>query len=122
MVIVRPTVLIAESVEAEAISSRELVVETAKFNVITAYTSLEAVEQFRKFPSLDVVILHTMLDGYQSAAAAIKEERNVPIVQLRHNDYEDLKLADYRLSSHNPEELVSFLREKYGDPRRPARS
>jgi hypothetical protein len=56
--VARPTFLMAEPEPEQAISARKLVLETAKFNVITAHSAREATELCRRFPSIDALIVH----------------------------------------------------------------
>jgi CheY-like chemotaxis protein len=52
----RPCFLVVDRETSTGISTRKLIIETAKFNVITAYSSQEAIEILRKFPALDGVV------------------------------------------------------------------
>lgn len=47
----------AEPEPGEALSVRKLLLETAKFNILTAHSGLEAQELFERFPKLDLVII-----------------------------------------------------------------
>jgi response regulator RpfG family c-di-GMP phosphodiesterase len=57
----RPTFLIAEPEPANALSARKLVIETAKFNVVTAHSRSETMELWQKFPNVEAVIVHSEL-------------------------------------------------------------
>jgi hypothetical protein len=65
---VRPAILIAETEPGQALSTRKLVVETGKFNVLTAYSTQEALETFQLFPNISAAVL------------AISECINAPLV------------------------------------------
>ena len=52
----RPCFLVVDRETSTGISTRKLILETAKFNVITAYSSREAIETLRKYPALDGVV------------------------------------------------------------------
>ena len=54
---VRPCFLVIDREYASSISTRKLVIETAKFNVITSYSSAEAVSTLRRFPAVDGVVM-----------------------------------------------------------------
>ena len=54
----RPCFLVIDREFAGSISTRKLVIETAKFNVITAYSSAEAIETLRKFPAVSGIVLY----------------------------------------------------------------
>ena len=47
---VRPCFLVIDREYASSISTRKLVIETAKLNVITAYSGAEAIETLKRFP------------------------------------------------------------------------
>jgi hypothetical protein len=53
----RPTLLVAEPEPSEALSVRKLVLETAKFNVLTAHSTREALDLFHLFPNISMGIL-----------------------------------------------------------------
>jgi hypothetical protein len=58
---------------AGSISSRKLVIETAKFNVVTAYSFEEAIATLEKFPRLDAVVANA--DGDKDATEFFKGVR-----------------------------------------------
>jgi hypothetical protein len=109
----RATFLIIEVEPPEGISSRKLVIETAKHNVITAYSGKEGLALFQRFPAVDAVIAHSELRDVPSGKilAHVKQQRpDVPTVLLsprpgaaRH------KYADHVLSSHHPQSLLHLL-------------
>jgi response regulator RpfG family c-di-GMP phosphodiesterase len=54
---IRPCFLVVDQEHSGSISTRKLVIETAKFNVITAYSGAEAIETLKKFPAVDGAVL-----------------------------------------------------------------
>ena len=54
----RPCILVVDAEFPGSISSRKLVIETAKFNVITAYSGIEAIETLERFPKVDAVVVN----------------------------------------------------------------
>jgi hypothetical protein len=56
-VIPRPTLLVAEPERLEALSTRKLVLETGKFNVLTAHSTEEANALFSLLPNLTAAVL-----------------------------------------------------------------
>lgn len=54
----RPCFLVIDREYAGNISTRKLVIETAKFNVLTAYDRDEAVGTLERFPNVDGVVLN----------------------------------------------------------------
>ena len=114
----RPTVIIAEPEPDNALSARKLVVETAKFNVITTHSEQELRETVREFPAVHATIIHQdLLRG--NPKVLITEVKghlpNKPIITL--SPHAQLPLGDYHLGSHDPQELIDLLRALFGDPR-----
>jgi len=117
----RPTVMILEPEPNEALSVRKLVVETAKFNVVTAYCTGEAKELLRRFPNVDaVVVVAEITDCEQAVKAAKGSNPSMPVILLSANRNYRCDHAEYHISSHEPEELVELLRSLFGDPRKVA--
>lgn len=109
----RPCFLVVERDFAGSISTRKLVIETAKFNVITAYSSVEAVATLKRFPGLDGVVVDAGMND-KPCAELVKElkalELDVPIVVVGapHVGYCDD--ADRYLESFNPAKLLQLLK------------
>jgi hypothetical protein len=114
----RPNFIIGEPEPGQALSVRKLVIETAKFNVITAHSTAEMLESAKRFPAVDAIIIHSALDG--SLPNVIEQVREVlpqkPVVALSPSAVQ-VPEADYTVSSHDPNELVELLRKLFGDPR-----
>jgi hypothetical protein len=51
----RLTFLIVENEPAQGLSTRKLLIETAKHNVLTAYTGGEGVRMLERFPNVDAL-------------------------------------------------------------------
>jgi CheY-like chemotaxis protein len=115
----RPTLLVAEPEPGQALSTRKLLLETAKFNVLTAHSSPEALELFDRFPKLDLVILvdDNRIDC-EAISLKIKSQSKAPIIALSPLIGRSCRSADHNLSSHEPEALVELIRSLLGDPRR----
>lgn len=114
----RPTFILAEPEPVEALSTRKLVLETAKFNVTTAYSGKEAVELLDRFPLVDAVILHDNLEGVAKAAAMVKKQSpSTMLIILASGHGTGIKGADYAVNSHEPNALLTLLRQEFGDPR-----
>jgi len=105
----------------QAISARKLVLETAKFNVITAYSGKEGVALLKDFPKVSAVIIHgeTRDPSCDDLVDEIKGKLNsaTPIVVLTARTAFRCKGADHHVSSYEPTELLQLLRELFGDPR-----
>jgi len=116
---VRPTFLIAEPRPEEGISARKLVLETALYNVITAYDGSDALQLLEKFPRVDAVIVHAGLGekAYKQlirSSAEANSERM--IVLLSPNPTTGTDGAHFHLSSHDPKQLLDLLLNNFRLP------
>jgi DNA-binding response OmpR family regulator len=116
----RPTLLIAEPEPLQAISVRKLILETAKFNVVTAHSGQEALDLLRKFPAVEGVIVHSELRD--AAAAEVfqdvkKVDARKPTILLMSGVARSRKDADYTIASDEPDTLLQLVRKLFGDPR-----
>ena len=104
----------------EALSSRKLVVETAKFNVTTAHSGKEASELLREFPKVSALVLHSDIRDVP-AAELIRQAKEahpgLPVIFLGTHFGSGSGEVDRRIPSQDPEMLVAVLREILGDPR-----
>lgn len=115
----RPTLLVAEREPAEALSVRKLVLETAKYNVLTAHSTREALDIFHLFPNISGAVLagSNGVDCDAIAKAIRTATDKVPIVFLHPQMAAKCKYADHELSSYEPEKLLELMRSLLGDPR-----
>lgn len=116
----RPTFLLAAPEPAQAISARKLVLETAKFNVITACSSAEMSDTLKRFPHVDAVIVQSQLQEipFEVMLAEVKKQHpHMVTILLRAAASALSEHADHNVSSHDPEELLFLLRRLFGDPR-----
>ncbi len=116
---IRPALIVAEQEPAQALSVRKLVLETAKFNVLTAHTTREAIDTFQSFPNASAIIA---VEGNnidcELITRTIKEATpKIPVLILSGRAGFKVPQADYHISSHEPEELLRVVRELLGDPR-----
>jgi response regulator RpfG family c-di-GMP phosphodiesterase len=111
---VRPCFLVVDREFASSISSRKLVIETAKFNVITAYSSREAIETLRRFPAVSGVVMDATLVDIPCAelAAALKAiQPKLVIVAISGPSGVHCEGADYHLDTFAPVALLELLRK-----------
>ena len=120
----RPTFLVAEPEPNEALSVRKLVLETAKFNVITAHHTQEALDIIHLFPKISAAILVMAREiNCELIAQSIKSgNAEIVVIALSPQIAGHCAKADHILSSHEPEQLVSLVRSLFGDPREKATS
>jgi len=119
---IRPALLVAEHEPDGALSTRKLVLETAKFNVVTAHSAEEARATLDVMaPGLAALIVTSSLgseDDCLAVAKVFKERKpDAPVIFLSPGGYQDCRWSDHQLSSHEPEKLVTLIRSLFGDPR-----
>ena len=116
---IRPCFLVVDYEYPDSISSRKLVLETAKYNVITAYSAREALETFRLFPNVSGVVMHEEL-GDMECAELVKELRavrkDVLLVVTSSHGFADCGSVDHHLDNFNPAELLALLRKLVPNP------
>jgi CheY-like chemotaxis protein len=110
---IRPCFLVIDREFPGSISTRKLVIETAKFNVITAYSGQEALELFTRFPAVSGVVLDGGLDDMtcEEVAGKIKLlQPKVPIIAITTPGFKGCPSADHQLESFDPAKLLEILR------------
>jgi CheY-like chemotaxis protein len=111
---IRPCFLVVDREYAGSISTRKLVIETAKLNVLTAYSGSEAIETLKKFPNLDGVVADTGVDDipFDDLVRSLKTIRpEIPVVAICTPNSAGSKLADYELQSFEPARLLELLKK-----------
>ena len=106
-------ILMIESEQPEGISSRKLVVETAKHNVITAYKPDSGLALLRRFPNVDAVLIHaTVLDfSLITQLREITAKPRIIIASPRPSDH--FEGADFVISSHEPQQLLDLIAREF---------
>ncbi len=102
--------------QPEGISTRKLVLETARHNVITAYSGDKGVDMLRRFPGVDVAVVHTEVDDlpFQQTVKRLKGIRSdLKVIGISPLTDRVPDGADYMLHSHDPHELLTLLAEKF---------
>ena len=111
---IRPCFLVVDREFPGSISTRKLVIETAKFNVLTAYSGVEALEIFQRFPALSGVVLDAGLEDItcRLVAQTIKaQQANLPVIVIASPGSEDCPEADFLLESFEPAKLLETLKK-----------
>jgi CheY-like chemotaxis protein len=109
---IRPCFLVVDRETSNGISTRKLVIETAKFNVITAYSAHEAIDALQKFPALDGVVMDSgMIDMpcHNLIAALKKVKPSIPVIVVCTPRHSDCEGADHTIESFNPKLLLDLL-------------
>lgn len=108
----RPCFLVIDREFSGSISTRKLVIETAKFNVLTAYSSEEGVETVKRFPAIDAIIMDSEMPdiGCHQLIQTLKQiVPSVPVIVVRRPLAEDCEEADYQLDTFDPRRLLALL-------------
>jgi hypothetical protein len=115
----RPTLLVAEPEPEQALSVRKLVLETGKFNVLTAHSNREALDVFQLFPNVSAAVLvgDTNIDCEGIGKHIKSTTDKIAIIHLHASIGGRCAYADHHLSSHEPELLLELVRSLLGDPR-----
>lgn len=109
---IRPCYLVVDRETSSAISTRKLIIETAKFNVITAYSSKEAIETLKKFPAIDGVVTDAgmedmpcekLIDGLK----AVNDK--IPVIVICTPRQATCERADHTLESFDPKLLLALI-------------
>lgn len=100
-----------EEEQPEGLSARKLVVETAKHNVLTAYTLSDGLDLLHRFPKVDMIMVHSRL--LERKPDLLGEVRKVapgrPIILATPYANDSRPEADYIIDSHRPNDLVTLL-------------
>ncbi len=110
---VRPCFLVIDREFAGSISTRKLVIETAKFNVLTAYSGKEALQLFKRFPAVDGVVLDGGLDDVpvEELVRELKAlQPKIPVIVIAAPGFDGCPAADFLLESFHPAKLLEILR------------
>jgi DNA-binding NtrC family response regulator len=111
---IRPCYLVIDREFPGSISTRKLVIETAKFNVLTAYSGVEARETFRRFPNVSGVVLDAGLHDVPCTEIVheIKQvQPKLPVIVICAPGDIDCPDADFILESFEPAKLLEILRK-----------
>jgi len=109
---IRPCYLVIDRESSSGISTRKLIIETAKLNVITAYSSKEAIATLKKYPNIDGVVLDAGMEDMptEKLIAALKElNPSITVILVstpRHTPCPD---ADHNVESFDPRKLLALL-------------
>jgi CheY-like chemotaxis protein len=111
---IRPCFLVVDREFSANISTRKLIIETAKFNVITAYSGAEAIETVKRFPAIDGIVLDAGLRD-RPAAEVVHELKQLhpelPIILICVPGADDCAEADYHLEFFDPARLLELLQK-----------
>jgi DNA-binding response OmpR family regulator len=110
---IRPCFLVVGREFPGSISTRKLVIETAKFNVLTAYSADEAVALLRLFPAVSGVVIDDGVEGISTEAliADLKAvQPTLSVVVVAAPGERLCRGADFQVRSFEPAKLLETLR------------
>jgi len=109
----RPCFLVVDREYSGSISTRKLVIETAKLNVITAYSGGEAIEALKRFPLINGVVIDAGIKD-MSCAHLVEELRGIdadlPLIVVNTPGSEHCPGATHYLESFEPAKLLELLK------------
>jgi len=104
--------------QPEGVSARKLVLETAKHNVITAYTGRAGLELLERFPNVDAVVIHSGMTDISCEKIIDVVKKKLPampvIVLSPRGQAEHFKAADFTVDSYIPNEILELFAMKFG--------
>lgn len=109
---VRPCFLVLDREFPGSISTGKLVIETAKLNVITAYSGQEAIDTLEQFPAVSGVVLDASVKDVPveqliHALKAVKPK--IPVIAIAPPGSGWCPSADYHLEFFEPARLLDLL-------------
>jgi DNA-binding NtrC family response regulator len=110
----RPCFLLIDREFPGSISTRKLVIETARFNVIRAFSALEALETLKEFPAVHGVVIDAEIHGMSGdeLVTRLKEIKpGIPVVVICAPGDGECSAADYQVESLDPRKLLEALKK-----------
>lgn len=112
----RPCLLIIDREHSASISTRKLVIESAKFNVITAYSGAEALETFERFPNVDGMVLNATVHDIPCKQIVDKiraRSPQIPVIVVQGPSSDPCPGASHFVDSFDPATLLELLHKIY---------
>ena len=110
----RPCFLVVDREYSGSISTRKLVIETAKLNVITAYSGQEAIETLKRFPNINGAVIDAGIRD-MGCAQLVEDLRvlstDLPLIVISTPGSEHCPGANYYLDSFEPAKLLELLKK-----------
>ena len=111
----RPCYVVVDREFASSISTRKLVIETAKFNVITAYSPEEALETVERFPAVDGAVIDAVVGGGGGCEEMVEKMKSIQpklkVVVIQGPNGPGCSNADFVLDSFEPLSLLECLKK-----------
>ncbi len=111
--LLRPCFLVVDREFAGSISTRKLVLETAKFNVITVYSYEEAFVTLEVFPRLHCVVVSADRGREAEAFLLVVRDRYPEIKRILTGEVLHGDVADVHVESFAPDKLLTAARSLF---------
>jgi DNA-binding NtrC family response regulator len=111
---IRPCFLVVDPEHAGSISTRKLLLESAKFNVITAYSAQEAIETVDTFPAVDGIVADFNLRDVATSEMIRAIKRRHPamtVIVVGSPGGSSCDDADYEIEPFEPRKLLELLQK-----------
>ncbi len=98
--------------DTDGLSPRKILIESAKHNVVTAYSPTEGLATFRRFSNVDAIAIDARFgdDVCGEMADQVKTTHpQIKIVAFMSSDDHECGWADYRVEPHDPQSLLDVL-------------
>ena len=106
--------LMIEHEQPEGLSARKLVVETAKHNVLTAYNPEEGLALYERFPNVDAVLIHGLLENCEGLIGKVLEKNSdMPVIVAAPTERRGYAGARHVVSSREPAKLLDLLAREF---------
>jgi DNA-binding NtrC family response regulator len=112
----RPCFLVIDREHSGSISTRKLVIESAKLNVITAYSGSEALETFERFPNVDGMVLNATIHDVpceQIIATIRARSPLIPVIVIEGPSSAPCPGATHYIDSFDPATLLELLHKLF---------
>ena len=111
---IRPCYLVIDPEHSGSISTRKLVIETAKFNVITAYSSVEAIQTLETYPKVNGIVMDSDIEDMPCSeliSAFRRIRSDVTVIVVLSPRAAPCPEADHNLESFVPKQLLDLLQK-----------
>ncbi len=98
--------------DTDGLSPRKILLESAKHNVITAYSPTEGLDTFRRFSNVDAIAIDARFgdDVCTEMADEVKKSHpEIKLVAFMSSSDHQCGWADYRVEPHDPKSLLELL-------------
>jgi DNA-binding NtrC family response regulator len=98
--------------DTDGLSPRKILLESAKHNVVTAYSPAEGLATFHRFPNVDAIAIDARFGDNVCTDMANEVKKTHPeinLVAFMSSDDHECGWADYRVEPHDPQSLLDLL-------------